>query len=46
MSSLIFIGAFVFASVPALFLGVNNGATLLGVIVMAFSAVKILRGAR
>lgn len=44
--SLLFIGATAFAAVPALFLGVNNGATLLGVIVMAFSAVKILRGAR
>lgn len=41
--SLTFIGAFLFASIPAVFLGVNNGATLLGVIVMAFSAVSILK---
>lgn len=41
--SLLFIGASAFAAVPAMFLGVNNGATVLGVIVMAFSAVKILK---
>jgi hypothetical protein len=41
--NLLFIGAFAFASFPALFLGVNNGATVLGVIVMAFAAVSILR---
>jgi hypothetical protein len=42
--NLLFIAGFVVASFPALFLGVNNGVTLLGVMVMAFSAVKILAG--
>lgn len=42
--SLTFIAGFLLACVPAVFLGVNNGATLLGALVMAFSAVKILRG--
>jgi len=42
--SLTFIAATVFAAVPAVFLGVNNGATLLGVIVMAVSGVSIVRG--
>lgn len=41
--SLMFIGGFVFASIPALFLGVNNGATLLGVLVMGFSGVSLLK---
>lgn len=44
--SLMFIGGFVLASIPALFLGVNNGATLLGVLVMAFSAVALLKRGR
>lgn len=44
--SLTFIAGFVVASVPALFLGVNNGATLLGVIVMAFAGTRLLRGAK
>lgn len=44
--SLTFITGFVVASVPALFLGVNNGATLLGVIVMAFAGTRLLRGAK
>lgn len=44
--SLTFIGAFLFASIPAVFLGVNNGATLLGVIVMAFAGTRLLRGAK
>lgn len=44
--NLLFIGAFAFASFPALFLGINNGATVLGVLVMAFSGFKLLRGAR
>ena len=42
--SLTFIGGFILASIPALFMGVNNGATMLGVIVMAFAGVQILRG--
>ncbi len=41
--SLAFIGGFVLASVPAVFMGINNGATVLGVIVMAFAGVSILR---
>lgn len=44
--NLTFIGAFIFAMIPAVFLGVNNGATLLGAIVMGFSAVSILKRGR
>jgi hypothetical protein len=40
----LFIAAGLFASVPAVFLGVNNGATLLGVLVMAYAGTRILRG--
>jgi hypothetical protein len=40
----LFIAASLFASVPAVFLGVNNGATLLGVLVMAVAGVSIVRG--
>jgi hypothetical protein len=43
---LLFIAGFVTAAFPALFLGVNNGATVLGVLLMAFSGFKLLRGAR
>jgi hypothetical protein len=42
--SLLFVAGFLTASTPALVFGVNNGATLLGVIVMAFAGTKILRG--
>ncbi|MDH6277492.1 hypothetical protein M2118_000443 [Aurantimicrobium minutum] len=44
--SLTFIAGFVVAAVPALFMGVNNGATMLGVIVMAFAGTRLLRGAK
>jgi hypothetical protein len=43
---LTFIGAFIFAMIPAVFLGVNNGATLLGAIVMVFAGYRIMRGAK
>lgn len=46
MMSLLFVTGLVTAAFPALFLGVNNGATVLGVLVMAFSGFKLLRGAR
>lgn len=40
----LFIGAGIFATIPALFMGVNNGATLLGVIIMAIAGTRIVRG--
>lgn len=43
--SLTFIAGFVTALFPAVVLGVNNGATVLGVAVMAFAGIRILRGA-
>jgi len=42
--SRLFIAATVFAAIPAVVLGVNNGATLLGVIVMAYAGVRVVRG--
>lgn len=42
--SLTFIAAFIVACIPAVFIGVNNGATLLGALVMAFAGYRILRG--
>lgn len=40
----LFIGAGIFATIPALFMGVNNGFTLLAVIVMAVAGFVSLRG--
>lgn len=40
----LFMGASALAVIPAVVLGVNNGFTLLAVIVMAVAAVKGLRG--
>ena len=42
----LYLAGVVFTAYPALVLGVNNGATLLGVILMAFSAVKLLKRGR
>lgn len=39
--ALVYIAGSICATVPALFLGVNNGFTLLSVIVMAFAAYKM-----
>lgn len=44
--ALIYIAGYICATVPAIFLGVNNGLTLLAVIVMAVAGVKALRGAK
>lgn len=40
--SLLFIGGFITACIPAVFLGVNNGATLLGALVMGYAGFKIV----
>ncbi len=42
----LFIASFITAATPAVFLGVNNGLTVLGVLLMAFSGYKIVTARR